>query len=82
MKRVAVLDPGRCKCGLVLADLQLGLVREGHVMAPEAVEPWLEQWNRDQALDRILIGDGTGSGAWIQRPVSYTHLTLPTMDSV
>ena len=39
MKRVAVLDPGRCKCGLVLADLQLGLVREGHVLAPEAVEP-------------------------------------------
>ena len=61
MKRVAVLDPGRCKCGLVLADLQLGLVREGHVLAPEAVEPWLEHWNQDQALDRILIGDGTGS---------------------
>ena len=57
MKRVAVLDPGRCKCGLVLADLQLGLVREGHVLAPEAVEPWLE-------------------------PVSYTHLTLPTICSV
>ena len=67
MKRVAVLDPGRCKCGLVLADLQLGLVREGHVLTPEAVEPWLEQWNQDQALDRILIGDGTGSRAWIQR---------------
>ena len=65
MKRVAVLDPGRCKCGLVLADLQLGLVREGHVLAPETVEPLLEQWNQDQALDRILIGDGTGSRTWI-----------------
>ena len=59
MKRVAVLDPGRCKCGLVLADLQLGLVREGHVLAPDAVEPWLEKWNHDQALasglDRIGV---------------------------
>ena len=54
MKRVAVLDPGRCKCGLVLADLHLGLVLEGHVLAPEAVEPWLELWNQDQRLDGIL----------------------------
>ena len=75
MKRVAVLDPGRCKCGLVLADLQLGLVREGHVLAPEAVEPWLEQWNQDEALDRILIGDGTGSRAWIKRLERLGHLT-------
>ena len=52
MKRVAVLDPGRCKCGLVLADIQLGLVREGHVLAPDAVESCLQQWNQDQPLDR------------------------------
>ena len=63
MKRVAVLDPGRCKCGLVLADLDLGLVREGHLLTPEAVEPWLERWNQDQPLDHILIGNGTGSQA-------------------
>jgi hypothetical protein len=42
-------------------------VREGHVLAPDAVEPWLEKWNHDQALDRILIGDGTGSRAWTRR---------------
>ena len=76
MKRVAVLDPGRCKCGLVLVDLQLGLVREGHVLAPEAVEPLLEHWNQDQALDRILIGDGTGSRAWIQRLERLGQLTV------
>ena len=76
MKRVAVLDPGRCKCGLVLADLQLGLVCEGHVVAPDAVEAWLEHWNQNQALDRILIGDGTGSRAWIQRLERLGHLTV------
>ena len=76
MKRVAVLDPGRCKCGLVLADLQHGLVCEGHVLTPEAVEPCLEQWNQDQALDRILIGDGTGSQAWIKRLEGLGSLTV------
>ena len=76
MKRVAVLDPGRCKCGLVLADLQLGLVREGHVLVPDAVEAWLERWNQDQRLDRILIGDGTGSRAWIKRLERLGSLTM------
>jgi len=76
MKRVAVLDPGRCKCGLVLTDLQLGLVREGHVLAPAAVEAWLEQWNQEQPLDRILIGDGTGSRAWIQRLEHLGNLSV------
>ena len=76
MKQVAVLDPGRCKCGLVLADLHLGLVLEGHVLAPEAVEPWLELWNQDQLLDGILIGDGTGSQAWIKRLERLGSLTV------
>ena len=76
MKRVAVLDPGRCKCGLVLADLELGLVREGHVLTPDAVEAWLEQWNQDQPLDRILIGDGTGSRAWIKQLERLGSLTV------
>lgn len=76
MKRVAVLDPGRCKCGLVLADLDLGLVREGHLLTPEAVEPWLERWNQDQPLDRILIGNGTGSQAWIKRLKRLGSLTV------
>ena len=76
MTRVAVLDPGRCKCGLVLADLQLGMVREGHVLAPEAVEPLLEQWTQAQPLDRILIGDGTGSQAWIKRLERMGSLTV------
>ena len=76
MKRVAVLDPGSCKCGLVLADLQHGLVREGHVVTPEAVESWLERWNQEQPLDRILIGDGTGSRAWIKRLECLGSLTV------
>ena len=76
MKRVAVLDPGSCKCGLVLADLQHGLVREGHVVTPEAVESWLERWNKDQPLDRILVGDGTGSRAWIKRLERLGSLTM------
>ena len=42
----------------------------------DSVEPWLEQWNHDQALDRILIGDGTGSRAWIKRLERLGHLTM------
>ena len=53
MKRVAVLDPGRCKCGLVLTDLQLGLVREGHVLAPEACLLYTSPSPRDLSTSRM-----------------------------
>ena len=76
MKRVAVLDLGRCKCGLVLADLQLGHVLEGHVLDPDAVEPWLERWTQDPPLDGILIGNGTGSRTWIKRLERLGRITM------
>ena len=43
-----------------------------------------ETWNGRMAMMGILIGLGTEliTGQSILRPVSYTHLTLPTICSV
>ena len=62
----AGLDPGRCKCGLVLVDLDHCTVREGCIVPPEAVRAVLENWRNTAGLDGIVLGDGTTSRRWLQ----------------
>ena len=62
----AGLDPGRCKCGLVLVDLDHCTVREGCIVPPEAVRAVLENWHNTAGLDGIVLGDGTTSRRWLQ----------------
>jgi len=61
MSRVVCLDPGRCKCGLILADCSSHCVIEGHVLATEAVLDTLERWRTIAPVDRLVLGNGTAS---------------------
>ena len=60
MTRVVALDPGRSKCGLVLADIATNTVLQGMVIPSTEVLDQLHAW----------IEDAQGEAA----PVSYTHL--------
>ena len=42
---------------------------------------FFENFNRKPCLAVILVGDNTASSIYVKNkvPVSYTHLTLPTM---
>ena len=42
----------------------------------------LIQWDAPQALIRADVGDGDRLELELRRPVSYTHLTLPTIPLV
>ncbi len=64
---LAGLDPGRSKCGLVLTDPERRQILEALVLPPEAAWERLEGWHRRQDLAAVVLGDGTGSGAWRQR---------------
>ena len=61
MSRVVCLDPGRCKCGLILVDCSSHSVIEGHVLATEAVLDTLERWRTIAPVDRLVLGNGTAS---------------------
>ena len=67
MSRVAGLDPGRSKCGLVLVETGSALVQAGLVLPPDSVIKQLEVWGKENALALIVIGDGTGSRGWPER---------------
>ena len=76
MSRLAALDPGRSKCGLVLIDIQHNRVLAGEVVPPEAVTAWVNHWHEQQNLCQIIVGDGTGSAQWVQTFNGLTNVHI------
>lgn len=64
---LAGLDPGRSKCGLVLSDPQRRRIRVARVLPPELAWQQLRQWQQQEGLVAVVLGDGTGSAAWQTR---------------
>ena len=67
MSRLAGVDPGRSKCGLVLVDTESLQVLSGAVVICEQVLDRLSDWQVAGGLDGIVLGDGTGSAAWLPK---------------
>lgn len=67
MTRLAGVDPGRSKCGLVLVDTESLQVLSGAVVICEQVLDRLSDWQIAGGLDGIVLGDGTGSAAWLPK---------------
>ena len=63
---VAGLDPGRSKCGLVLADGASRCLQAAAILPPGEAQALIAHWQR-QGLARVVLGNGTGSGAWRRR---------------
>ena len=64
MTKLVAVDPGRNKCGLVLADTATSAVLEGKVVAAAAVLDLIMHWQNQVPLEGILIGNGTSSEYW------------------
>ena len=64
MSWIAALDPGRSKCGLVLASQEQRCVIEGHVLPADAVLNTLERWQRSTPPEQLIVGNGTSSAHW------------------
>ena len=72
MTRVVALDPGRSKCGLVLADIATNTVLQGMVIPSTEVLDQLHAWIEDAQgeaaqIAELVIGDGTSSTIWQQQ---------------
>lgn len=64
---LAGLDPGRSKCGLVRTDPGCHSIVEAAVLPPEACFERLHSWWHEGLITAVVVGDGTGSGAWRAR---------------
>ena len=61
MPRVIAIDPGKSKCGLVLAEISKKKVYEAIVLKSELLENYLRNLITAEDIEQIIIGNGTSS---------------------
>ena len=76
MRRLIAIDPGSKKCGLLLADIDKGLVLEGRVVAYFAVIELITYWKSEGHLDGIILGNGTSSKFWYKKLKSLAPIQI------
>ena len=61
MPRVITIDPGKSKCGLVLAEISEKKVYEAIILKRELLENYVRNLITDENISQIIIGNGTTS---------------------
>ena len=62
MPRVITIDPGKSKCGLVLAEISEKKVYEAIILKSELLENYVRNLITVEEISKIIIGNGTTSG--------------------
>ena len=61
MSRVITIDPGKSKCGLVLAEISEKKVYKAIILKSELLENYLRNLSTAEDIEQIIIGNGTTS---------------------
>ena len=61
MARIVIIDPGKSKCGLVLADISEKKVYIAIILKSELIENYLRNLITAEDIEQIIIGNGTTS---------------------
>ena len=62
MPRVIAIDPGKSKCGLVLAEISEKKVYKAIIVKSELLENYVRNLITAEDISQIIIGNGTTSG--------------------
>ncbi len=61
MPRVITIDPGRSKCGLVIAEISEKKVYKAIILKSELLENYVRHLISAEDISQIIIGNGTSS---------------------
>ena len=61
MLKLLSIDPGKYKCGLVLAEISEKKVNRAIVLKSELIEDYIRNLNTTEDISKIIIGNGTTS---------------------
>ena len=61
MARVLSIDPGKSKCGLILAEINEKKVYDARVLNSALLEDYVKNLNNVEHISKIIIGNGTTS---------------------
>ena len=67
MMKLISIDPGKCKCGLVLADLYQKRVDQAVVLSTKFLPQYVETLNSTENISKVIIGNGTTSRQNIEK---------------
>ncbi len=67
MIKLISIDPGKCKCGLVLADLNQKRVDQAVVLNTALLPHYLKTLNSVENISKVIIGNGTTSSENIEK---------------
>ena len=62
MSIVITIDPGKSKCGLVLAEISEKKVYRAIVIKSESIRDYVRNLNNFEDISKVIIGNGTNSG--------------------
>ena len=61
MPRLISIDPGKYKCGLVIAEITEKIVYEAIILESELIEDYVRNLDKVEDISKIIIGNGTTS---------------------
>ena len=67
MFKLISIDPGKCKCGLVLVDMQKKKVDQAIVLNTEFLPNYVKNLNGSENISKVIIGNGTTSRQNIEK---------------
>ena len=67
MFKLISIDPGKYKCGLVLAEISEKKVYKAIILKSELIEDYVRNLNTIEDISKIIIGNGTTSEEIIEK---------------
>ena len=67
MFKLISIDPGKCKCGLVLVDFLEKKVDQAIVLNTESLPIYVKNLNASENISKVIIGNGTTSREIIEK---------------
>ena len=79
MIKLISIDPGKSKCGLVLAEISEKKVYKAIVLKSELLEDYVRNINAIEDISKIIIGNGTTSKE-IREKISFFKKEIVTFE--
>ena len=67
MIKLISIDPGKCKCGFVLVDLDQRKVDQAVVLNTEFLPKYVKTLKKNENISKVIIGNGTTSRQNIEK---------------
>ena len=79
MARVISIDPGKSKCGLVVAEISDQKVYEAIILKSELIEDYVRKLNKVEDISEIILGNGTTSRE-IRKKLDFFKKAIKTFE--